>query len=192
MHKSCFHYNHLNQNSEEKKLPDNLFWEIYISHIEIYTKRMRVFYRPILVIQLHVFLWFHSWYKWQQLGNHACAQQWCTEMYAYKKANKECIELNRSLFFWIRAVTIDSISFSFYSKIFLIEIGQHTYNSSYTSHELSSHCDLIFCQYNAGVSVRAPPVFFYTSVIVNKCGWLWRRPIWPDMGSKGSTFIDKC
>ena len=43
-----------------------------MSHIEIYTKQFRVGYRPnVLVIQLHMFSWAHSWYKWQQLRNQA-------------------------------------------------------------------------------------------------------------------------
>ena len=84
--KSCFHSNHLNQNSEKKLLNKFLFFlhKMQISHREIYTKKkFKVVYWPIFaVIRFHVFSCVPSWYKWQQLGNHAYAQQWCAEMHA--------------------------------------------------------------------------------------------------------------
>ena len=56
---------------------------MWISHIEIYSKKFRVGYRTNFpVIQLHVSSCFHVWYKWLQLSNLAYAQQECAQVRA--------------------------------------------------------------------------------------------------------------
>ena len=56
---------------------------MWISHIEIYSKKFRVGYRTnVPVIQLHVSSCFHGWYKWLQLSNLAYAQQGCAQLRA--------------------------------------------------------------------------------------------------------------
>ena len=55
---------------------------MWISHIEIYSKKFRVGYRTNFpVIQLHVSSCFHGWYKWLQLSNLAYAQQGCAQVH---------------------------------------------------------------------------------------------------------------
>ena len=82
MRKSRFQHNH----KILKKLLHKFiffFYIMWISHIEIYSKKFRVGYRTSFpIIQLHVSSCFHGWYKWLQLSNLSYAQQGCAQVRA--------------------------------------------------------------------------------------------------------------